>query len=414
MYIIGLTGNIATGKSTVCNILEQLGARVIDADNVAHAVLKRGSPAWRGVVDAFGYDILNYDGAVDRRKLGAVVFADASKLKTLERITHPAVGSELALMVRDALNAPGSDQEVMIVEAVKLYEAGMHEFMDALWVVTAPVAEQKRRLIQDRGMSPSDADARLRAQPSLEDKVKRANVVINNGGSIEDTRVEVLRAFVAIDPAQARDKSELLLRWLRIAAPATEPTAPEIVASAPAQTPPPPTAPAPTTAEAPNNEWVVRRAKPSDARMLADLLETIEERTEPLTRAEMLERQGKYGFWFVRTGDETIALAAWQAENLAALVRELWVAKVDDAPRAFPLLLQAIEAEANALTCEVVVLLVSQRAAAFAEIAANAAGYEITTLDELHKLWRSVIEPLLQGDEILYAKRLREMVTKPI
>lgn len=414
MYIIGLTGNIATGKSTVCSILEQLGARVIDADNVAHAVLKRGSPAWRGVVDAFGYDILNYDGAVDRRKLGAVVFADPSKLKTLERITHPAVGSELALMVRDALNAPGSDQEVMVVEAVKLYEAGMHEFMDALWVVTAPVEEQKRRLMQDRGMSAADADTRLRAQPPLDEKLKRANVVINNGGSIQDTRVEVLRAFVAIDPTQARDKSALLLRWLRIAAPGIEPAAPENGSLTPEPVPAPLATQTSPTAEPPNDEWLVRRAKPSDARMLADLLARIEERTEPLTRAEMLERQGKYGFWFVRAGEDTIALAAWQAENLAALVRELWVAKVDDAPRAFPLLLQAIEAEANALTCEVVVLLVPQRAAAFAEIAANAGGYEITTLDELHKLWRSVIEPLLQGDEILYAKRLREIVTKPI
>src|SRR5436190_21145233 len=130
MYIIGLTGNIATGKSTVCSILEQLGARVIDADAVAHAILKRGTPAWRGVVDAFGYDILQYDGTVDRRKLGGVVFSDAAKLKTLERISHPAIGIELALMVRDALQAPGVDDQVMVVEAVKLYEAGMHEYMD--------------------------------------------------------------------------------------------------------------------------------------------------------------------------------------------------------------------------------------------------------------------------------------------
>lgn len=414
MYIIGLTGNIATGKSTVCNILEQLGARVIDADNVSHAVLKRGSAAWRGVVDAFGYDILQYDGSVDRRKLGAVVFGDASKLKTLERITHPAVGSELALMVRDALNAPGSDQEVLVVEAVKLFEAGMHEFMDALWVVTAPLEEQKRRLMQDRGMSETDADARLAAQPPLDEKIKRANVVIDNGGSIEETRVQVLRGFVAIDPTQARDKTALLMRWLRLATPSTEavptgngsPLRNEISVS----DVPPTMSPAPAAGK----EWTVRRAKPSDARMLAQLLAQIEQRTESLSRAEMLERQGKYGFWFVRAGEDTIALAAWQAENLAAVVRELWVANMDDAARAFPLLLQAIEAEANALTCEVVVILVPERASGLAEIAANSAGYETTTLDDLHKLWRSVVEPLLMGDEILYSKRLRDIVTKPI
>ncbi len=404
VYIIGLTGNIAAGKSTVCEILEQLGARVIDADQVAHAVLKRGTSAWRGVVEAFGYDILNYDGTVDRRKLGGVVFSDASKLKMLEKITHPAVGTELALMVREALHARDADDQVLVVEAVKLYEAGMHEYMDALWVVTAPVEEQKRRLMQDRGMSEADANARLRAQPALDEKLKRAQVVIDNGGSIEETRVRVLRAFVAIDPTQGQDKMPLLMRWLRLAPTSTTP----------ATVPPPPLAAARETDAPAATEWAVRRARPGDARMLADLITRIEGRAEPLARAEMLERQGKYGYWFVRAGEQTIALAAWQAENLAALVRELWVENIDDAPRAFPLLLQAIEAEANALTCEVVVILVPQRAAALAEIAATAAAYETTTLDDLHKLWRSVIEPLLQGDEMLYAKRLREIVTKPI
>ncbi len=424
MYIIGLTGNIATGKSTVCSIMEQLGARVIDADNVAHAILKRGSAAWLGVVDAFGYEILQYDGHVDRRKLGAVVFNDATKLRTLERLTHPAVGTELALLVRDALNETDAGDQVLVVEAVKLYEAGMHEYMDALWVVTAPMEEQKRRLMQERGMSENEADARLRSQPALDDKVKRAQVVIDNGGSIEDTRVQVLRAFVALDPASGGDKIPLLLRWLRLApslqtAPQalTQPVIPETAVqetaavSIPAAVEPIATV---NVSTQPPSEWSVRRAKPSDARMLAELLTRIEERAEPLGRAEMLERLGKYGYWLVRADEHTLALAAWQAENLAAIVRELWVQNVEDAPRALPQLLQAIQDEANSLTCEVVVILVPERAAALAQVAAQAAGYEPTTLDELHKLWRSVIEPLYHEGQVMHAKRLREMVTKPI
>ena len=416
MYIIGLTGNIATGKSTVCSILEQLGARVIDADTVAHAILKRGSPAWRGVVDAFGYDMLQYDGHVDRRKLGALVFNDAAKLKTLERITHPAVGAELALLVRDALNETDAGDQVLVVEAVKLYEAGMHEFMDALWVVTAPVAEQKRRLMQERGMSETEADARLRSQPALDEKLKRANMVIDNGGSIEDTRVQVLRAFVALDPASARDKTPLLMRWLRLQPPHSQtPNISELPRADVVTTEPAPPAQAAVVAETVRAvEWHVRRAKPSDARMLAELLTRIEGRAEPLGRAEMLERLGKYGYWLVRAEEQTLALAAWQAENLAAIVHELWVAHIEHAPRAFPQLLQGIEEEANALTCEVVVLLVPERAAPLAQIAAETAQYEIVTLDDLHKLWRSVIEPMYQDGQVMYAKRLREMVTKPI
>jgi dephospho-CoA kinase len=121
MYLIGLTGNIATGKSTVAHILAQLGARVIDADLVAHSVLKRGSSAWRDVVNAFGYDILHYDGTIDRRRLGSVVFADVSKLEILERITHPAIGTELALLIRDAMAARDAGVEIVVIEAVKLY-----------------------------------------------------------------------------------------------------------------------------------------------------------------------------------------------------------------------------------------------------------------------------------------------------
>lgn len=423
MYVIGLTGNIATGKSTVCSILEQLGARVIDADQIAHAVLKRGTPAWRSVVEAFGYDILQYDGTVDRRKLGGVVFGNPAKLRTLERITHPAVGTELALLVRNALNAPDAGEQVVVVEAVKLYEAGMHEYMDALWVVTAPPAEQKRRLMQERGMSESEAEARLRSQPALDEKVERADVVIDNGGSIEETRVQVMRAFAALDPSKGGDKTPLMLGWLRIAPPGTQVPAPD--SSQPLRagngdarevgsSPIPRDGVAAETLPPANVEWTVRRAKPGDARLLAELLMRIEARAEPPGRAEMLERLGKYGYWLVGAGEQTIALAAWQAENLAAIVRELWVLEEADAARAFPPLLKAIETEANELTCEVVVILVPERAAALARIAAESAGYAPVGLDELHKLWRSVIEPLRQNDEPMYAKRLREIVTKPI
>lgn len=406
MYLIGLTGNIATGKSTVCDILKQLGARVIDADLVAHAVLQRGSPAWRSVVEQFGYDILHSDGTIDRRKLGAVVFGDASKLRTLERITHPAVGEELALLVRDAAAAPDAADAIVVIEAVKLYEAGLHEYLDALWVVTAPPEEQKRRLVQVRGLSESEADARLRSQPPLDEKLKRATVVIDNGGSIEETRVQVMRAFIQINPERAGDKTALLMRWLRLAPQAEPPRA-----ATQAGTPPTATLAPPLITEP---EWTVRRARPTDARMLSELLAQIEGKSEPIPRAEMLERQGKFGYWIVRAGENTVALAAWQAENLAAIVRELWAAGDDQAVRGFPLLLQAIEAEANALTCEVVAIVVPERAAHLADVAARVGGYVPTTVDQLHKLWRSVIEPLLTGQETLYTKQLREIVTKPI
>lgn len=408
MYLIGLTGNIATGKSTVSNILAQLGARIIDADLVAHAVLKRGTPAWRALIDAFGYDILQYDGTIDRRKLGALVFNDASKLRTLEQITHPAIRAELALILRDVMLSPESADTIVVIEAVKLYEGGLYEQMDALWVVTAPPTEQLRRLMQERGLTQAEADARLLSQPPTEEKIQRANIVIDNGGSIEDLRVQVMRGFVQINPARARDKTALLQKWLRLestAAPATLQTDafPNIETSAQA-------APALMT----EAEWTVNRARPADARLLADLLSRIEARETAIGRGEMLERLGKFGYWFVHAGENIVALAAWQAENLAAIVRELWAEDDAAATRALPLLLQAIETEANALTCEVVAIVVPERSAPFAQIAAQTGGYEITTVEQLHKLWRSVIEELMTENQTLYTKQLREIVTKPI
>lgn len=431
MFLIGLTGNIGVGKSTVCDMLAQLGARVVDADLVAHAVLLRGTPAWRGVVDAFGYEVLQDDGSVDRRKLGATVFGSPARLQMLESITHPAVGTELALVMRDALAAPGAGDQVMVLEAVKLFEAGLHRYCDALWVVTAPPAEQKRRLTQERGMIEQEAEARLRAQPPLDEKLRHARVVIDNGGTIENTRVQVMRAFVEIDPGAASDKTGLLLHWLRIPlapVPApplpAAPLAPPTPASQAATPPPEPTAPhigEPQAAEPPAPaasiaapQPVVRRVRPGDVDQLARLLTRIEGRAQSLTRAEVLERLGKLGYWLLESNGDPTALAAWQAENLVAVVRELWADSPDTATRALPLLLQAVEQEADTLTCEVVVIVASGPTAALAERAVELCGYQPAGLDALHPHWRGVIVPTLRGDEALYTKQLRDLVTRPI
>jgi dephospho-CoA kinase len=209
MYLIGLTGNIASGKSTVRQMLEQLGARAIDADALAHAVLLKGTPVFQAVADTFGVDILRDDGEVDRAKLGALVFGDPVRLEKLESIVHPAVSISLARILSEAR------EPIVVVEAVKLIEAGLDRYCDAVWIVTAPQAEAKRRLIEDRGLGEIDALIRMRAQPPLKDKLKFATVVIDNGGSIEATRDQVARAFRSVHPESASDKTKLLAELLK-------------------------------------------------------------------------------------------------------------------------------------------------------------------------------------------------------
>lgn len=191
-YLIGLTGNIATGKSAVARMLAELGARSIDADRVAHEVMRHGTPTWQAVVGAFDPTILAPDGEIDRKRLGKIVFTDPDALHRLEAIVHPAVG----LAVSEAIAA--TTERVVVVEAIKLIEAGMHRAYHALWVTTCPAEIQIARLVSQRGLSKGEARLRVEAQPPQAEKVALADVVIDTGGTLEDTRRQVLAAWEAI------------------------------------------------------------------------------------------------------------------------------------------------------------------------------------------------------------------------
>jgi dephospho-CoA kinase len=187
--LIGLTGNIATGKSTVARMLADLGATVIDADKVAHEVMRAGTEVHAAVVESFGPGIVGPDGEIDRARLGAVVFADPAALARLERIVHPAVTEEVARRIAEASTL------VVVVEAIKLIEAGMAETCDSLWVTTCPPELQVQRLMADRGLSREAAELRVQAQPPQEEKVARADVVIDTSGTIDETRAQVEAAW---------------------------------------------------------------------------------------------------------------------------------------------------------------------------------------------------------------------------
>ncbi|MBC7223005.1 MAG: dephospho-CoA kinase [Anaerolineae bacterium] len=194
LYVIGLTGNIATGKSEVLRILRDLGAYVVDADQRVHRLLRRGTPVYRQVVEAFGTDILDEQGEIDRRRLGARVFADPEALARLERIVHPAVIAEV-LRELDEVARRGTHR-VAVVEAIKLLEAGMaDELCDEVWVVHAEPEQQIARLMATRGMTEEEARRRLAAQPPQEHKEARADWVVDNSGSLEDTRRQLEEAW---------------------------------------------------------------------------------------------------------------------------------------------------------------------------------------------------------------------------
>ena len=188
-YTIGLTGNIATGKSTVGNMLVELGAELIDADRVAHKTTMPGGAAYESVKQAFGVGILTPTGLIDRQKLGVIVFSDPEALRCLESLVHPPVIAHIDQAIA------ASRARVVVIEAIKLLESGMAENYDAIWVTVCPEAIQLARLLEIRKLQREDAIRRLRAQSLQDDKIARADVVIDTAGSLEQTLTQVQEAW---------------------------------------------------------------------------------------------------------------------------------------------------------------------------------------------------------------------------
>jgi dephospho-CoA kinase len=187
MLLVGLTGGIGSGKSTVSRMFADRGAVIVDADDLARRAVEPGTPGLQKVIDAFGSDVLKPDGSLDREAVAAKVFADPDKRKLLESVTHP----EVFRLYHEEIERHRDTDDVVIFDAPLIVETGAHEGFDVLIVVSASEDEQIRRVVADRGMSEKDARARIRAQLPLEEKEKVATVVIRNDGSIEDLEPQV-------------------------------------------------------------------------------------------------------------------------------------------------------------------------------------------------------------------------------
>jgi len=195
MIVVGLTGGIATGKTTVAEELRRKGAAIIDSDQIAREVTAPGSPALKEIVEAFGPEMLTAQGTLDRKRLGSLVFGREQARRRLEAITHPRIRAELRRRLEELRRQP-HPPAVAVAVIPLLYEAGAEKEVEmVVVVVSAPAAEQVRRLMARNGLSREEAQARVAAQMPIEEKARRADFVVDAAGRLEETAQQVAKLW---------------------------------------------------------------------------------------------------------------------------------------------------------------------------------------------------------------------------
>jgi dephospho-CoA kinase len=370
-FVIGLTGNIATGKSVVRKMLEHLGAYGIDADALGHRAIARDAPGYQDVVDTFGKWILAPDGQIDRTKLARLVFSDPDALVQLESIVHPLVRQAVDLLIRR------SSQKVIVVEAIKLLEGPLRQACDTIWVTYAQKEVQISRLTQKRGMSSAVAHQRVNSQPPQIEKVKAANTVIHNEGSFEDTWRQVTTAWQVLFPTY---ESGIL---------------------------------PPTTA--PKGVMLVEKARPRHAAEIATLISRLSDGRKKPTSEDIMAAFGEKAFLFLKLDDAPIGVIGWQVENLVERTDDVFIEPNQSLSKAMEILLGEIEATSQDLQCEIALLFLPPELSTQVEIWTSL-GYEMCTIESLGvRAWQEAAQETMGKGESMFFKQLRkDRVLRPV
>ena len=418
-YVIGLTGNIAVGKSVVRQMLQHLGAYTIDADGLAHQAMAPGAPAYKPIVDTFGQFILNPDKTINRSMLASIVFANPEALRKLEAITHPVVGQAIDTLVKRA------KQRVVVIEAIKLLEGSLAESVNAVWVVDAKPQTQFARLTGKRKMAPEEAKKRIIGQNPQADKVKAAQVVIRNDGNIEETWKQVHAAWKQVEQQLKPAALQPPVQPAKSQAPTPQPLQPAPARPAKPQPQPraarPPESPQPS-AEDPSpapavdtSGVTVRRGMPSNAEAIADFISR--QSGQSVGRMDVIMAFGQKSYLLAETDSvKPAGVIGWQVENLITRADELYVAAGPQMERVVYALIQAIEEASRELQSEVsFVFLAADARPELAQPFLNS-GYEVTTVQEIKiPAWREAVQEILQdGTQLLTKKLRRDRVLKPI
>ena len=370
-FVIGLTGNIGTGKSVVRKMLEHLGAYGIDADALANRAIAKGSPAYQPVLDLFGRWVLSADEQIDRAKLGRIVFSDPDALASLEKLVHPLVGQALDILIRR------SQHSVVVVEAIKLLEAGLGKKCDSIWVTYAPQDLQAARLVKKRGLTEAAALQRIQAQPPQEAKVGAADIVIRNDGSFESTWTQVVSAWNKLFPLSEIEPVD-----------AAGPEAGEIF---------------------------IHRARPREAENIAVLITQLSGGARKLTRNDIMAAFGEKAFLLLRINGRSLGLVGWKVENLVARTDDLYIDKSLPFFEALGALMDEVERVSRELQCEASLLFLPGDYAS-QEKDLDKLGYQPRTIQSLGvRAWEEAAQESMPAGSVMFFKQLRQdRVLRPV
>lgn len=376
-FVIGLTGNIATGKSVVRRMLEHLGAYTIDADALAHRAYAKGAPGYQPVIDKFGKWLVTREGEIDRKKLGRLVFSDLEAMKQLEAIVHPLVRQAAEILIQRAT------QPVVVIEAIKLLEGDLRKVCDSIWVTNAPEDVQVERLMRKRGMPKEQALERARAQSPQSQKVAVANIVITNTGSYEDLWKQVSESWKEVVPGATQ------------AAASTS-----IAAGKPA---------------AASGELSVQRGKPKDSSAIAELVTRLSKGKRKMTAADVMESFGDKAYMLLQQDGRLAGVAGWQVENLVTCTTDIFLEETLDVQKALDILIKEVERASSELQSEASLVFIMNDLSKQESIWKQM-GYDKRTSETLGvQAWQDAAAETNAAGSVMLFKQLRQdRVLRPI
>ena len=369
-YAIGLTGNIATGKSVVRKMLEHLGAYGIDADVLSHRAIMKASPGYQPVIDTFGQWVLGANGEIDRNKLGELVFKNPDAMMRLETIIHPLVRQALDVLVNKA------SHPIVVVEAIKLLESDMHSLCDQVWVTMSSTDLQLERLIDKRSLTRREAEDRINAQLPATAKLTKADVVIENDGSFEKTWKQVYDAWQVITQEK------------------------------------PGFTPVPSKSY---GKLDVRRATPESAEQIAVYMSAHSRAKRKMTKDDIMAAFGEKAYMLLMSEEEIIGLLGWQVENLITRVDDVMLNEGLAFQNGLEALMSFVEDSSKELQSEAALLFLPPSLAQHENLWSGL-GYQARTVKDLQvKAWQNaVMESMPPGTVLLFKQLRKDRILRPM